>query len=136
MCNFTEWTSTGSENSWICNKYLNPWHHSVAAIKVCSFSYISFREVELLFPADELFIIFLWLFQISGIYLIILLLIMLVNCSILQSSKKSEPWLGHVTDPEDILLPEKLSFHLTWPSLSNRMQKSFILNATSDHSCT
>lgn len=73
-----------------------PWYHSVAAIKVYSFSYISFRELELYFPVAELFIIFLWLFQISGIYPVILPLIILVNCSILESPKKSEPHSGHL----------------------------------------
>lgn len=109
-----------------------PWYHSVTAIKVCSFSYISFREVELLFPVAALFIIFLCFFQISGIYVVILP----SSCCILESPKKSEPQSGHPTDPEGILLPEKLSFHLTQPPLLKRVQISFILDATSDPNCT
>lgn len=43
---------------------------------------------------------------------------LLFNCSILESPMKSEPWSVHLRDPEDIFPLENLSFHLTWPSLS------------------
>lgn len=73
-------------------------------VLLLSLNYISFRS---------------GFFQISDIYPVILTFIMLSNCNILQSSQEFEPQSGHLMDAEDILLPEKLSCHLTWPSFSN-----------------
>lgn len=91
------------------------WYHSVAAKKVCSFSYISLRKVELASWIICNFFLafpnFRYLSSHTPPYL-------LVNCSILESPKKSEPWSDQLRDPEDIFPPENLSFHLSWPSLS------------------
>lgn len=120
MYNFAEWTSMGSENSWTCNKYLNVWPMiSFSCCKKSMFLLIYFvKKGRTVVSASWIicnfflaFPNFTYLSSHTPPYL-------LVNCSILESPKKSEPWSDQLRDPEDIFPPENLSFHLSWPSLS------------------